>query len=241
MLTSKNQREQTTPVGRSESGQGVGAGRRPAPTAAHGVVTCGRQAVRLAMIACVAILMTGCMRSRQLESLCDEIADQCPSAHFSREFSLSLGPMSMGLVRFATGFSEEAREAREYLSGISRVQLAIYEVTSAPRAARLKLPHQLRELIDEDGWEMVVKSSEKDETAWILFREDDGKIRDMLITALDDRDLVMIRVSGHLNELFEKAMNEQGSLVDKVRHKVGDKVRSDNRGWQRTEDSEDDE
>ena len=79
---------------------------------------------RFVLLTVAALLMSGCMRSRQLENLCDEIADQCPGAHFSRELSLSLGPISMGLVRFATGFSDDAREAREYLSGVSRVQLA---------------------------------------------------------------------------------------------------------------------
>jgi hypothetical protein len=188
-----------------------------------------------------ALLMSGCMRSRQLENLCDEIADQCPGAQFSREFSLSLGPISMGVVRFATGFSEDTREAREYLSGVSRVQLAIYEVSSARRSERLKLPKQLREMIEEDGWEMVVKSSDKNETAWILFREDDGKIRDMQITALDDHELVMIRVSGHLNELFEKAMKDQDSFMGKVRNKVGHKIQPGKGGGSRAQTSEDDE
>jgi hypothetical protein len=180
----------------------------------------GQRALRLLLVAAVAFLMTGCMRSRQLENLCDEIADQCPGAHFSRDFSLSLGPVSLGLVRFATGFSEDTREAREYLSGISKIELAVYKVDSQLQRNRLKLPRQLHELLEEDGWEIVVKSSEKDDAAWILFREDDGVIRDMHITALDNHELVMIRVSGCLNELFDKAMEDTGKLTSKVRSKV---------------------
>jgi hypothetical protein len=172
------------------------------------------------VIATVALLMTGCMRSRQLEGLCDEIADQCPGAHFSKELSLSLGPISLGLVRFATGFSDKTREARQYLSGISKIELAVYKVDSRLQRNRLKLPKQLHELLEEDGWEIVVKSSEKNEAAWILFREDDGVIRDMHITALDNHELVMIRVSGRLNELFDKAMEDTGKLTSKVRSKV---------------------
>ena len=192
----------------------------PAPTDTHPPIPRGRRAFRLVVIAAVALLMTGCMRSRQLENLCDEIADQYPGTHFSREISLSLGPISMGLVRFATGFSDDAREAREYLSGVSRVQLAIYEVSSAPRSERLKLPKQLHELLEEDGWEIVVKSSEKDGAAWILFREDDGVIRDMHITSLDNHELVMIRVSGCLNELFDKAIKDHGTLTEMVLSKT---------------------
>lgn len=171
--------------------------------------------------AVMALLLGGCMQAHQLNSLCEEIADECPGTRFEREISISLGPISLGLARFATGFSEDTREAREYLDGVNRIQLAIYKISSPQLDKRLRLPQQLRDLIEEDGWEMVVKSSEKDETAWILYREDDGRIRDMHITALDSEELVMIRISGRLDELFEKAMKEEGSMANLVHSKFG--------------------
>src|SRR3972149_2460976 len=109
-------------------------------------------ATRFVLLTVAALLMSGCMRSRQLENLCEEIADQCPQARFSKDISLSLGPVSLGLIRFATGFREDTREGREYLSGIDRIQLAIYKVASAPRTGRLNIPKQLRGVVEEAGW-----------------------------------------------------------------------------------------
>jgi len=61
---------------------------------------------------------------------------------------------------------------------------------------------------EDDGWEVVVKSQEDDEIAWILYHEDKHEITDIHITALDEEELVMIRVSGHLDELLEEAIED---------------------------------
>ena len=167
------------------------------------------------------LILAGCYRARSLERIAEEIAWQYPDADFDREFSLSLGSLALGLVRFGAGFADEGREAREYLRGVNRVQVAVYKVRHLGAVDKAEIPSGLRELLEEDDWEVVVKTNEPDERVWILFREDGTIIRDVHITVLSDDELVLIRVSGHINEILDKALEDHGELttiIDDARH-----------------------
>ncbi|GAB4316734.1 MAG: hypothetical protein Kow0074_04860 [Candidatus Zixiibacteriota bacterium] len=159
----------------------------------------------------VPLLLAGCYRARQLESLCEDISWQFPEAEFHRDISFSLGSVSLGAVKLAAGFADDTREAREYLSGISRLDVAIYEVSHLDGLEYAEMPERLEELLD-DGWEIVVKTKEEDERVWILFREDGEAVRDLHVTVLNPSELVMVRLSGDLNDVFERVMEDHHSL-----------------------------
>jgi hypothetical protein len=171
--------------------------------------------IRIAVVLLIPLLLTGCFRARALERVAEEISWQFPEADFEREFSISLGSMAIGVARLACSFSEETREAREYMTGIKRVQVAVYKVRHLPSIEDAEMPERLTELLDDD-WEVVVKTSEPDERVWILFREDGERISDMHVTVLGEDELVLVRISGHLDEVFEQALEDHHELTSAI-------------------------
>lgn len=172
-----------------------------------------RKIILVPVCVAIAVLFTGCLAATQLEDLGWDIAGAFPHSHFSKELSLSLGPASLGMIRFATGFSEDGRDARRYLTGVRKIELVVYNVDLLRSYDAVKVAAQVGELIEKAGWQTVVKSREKNDLAWILYREADGIVRDLSITSVDERELVLIRISGRLNDLFDKAMQDHKSLT----------------------------
>lgn len=172
--------------------------------------------IRIALLLVMPLLLGGCFRARSLERIAEEISWQYPDADFDREFSVSLGSLALGLVRLGAGFAEEGREAREYLSGVRRVQIAVYKVRNLQAIDHAEIPKGLSDLLEDDDWEVVVKTNEPTERVWILYREDGEVIRDVHITVLSDDELVLIRVSGQINDILNKAIEDHGQLTTMV-------------------------
>ncbi len=163
----------------------------------------------------VPLLFGGCFRATELESLCEDFSWQFPEAEFKRDVSLSLGPVPVSAAKLAMGFAEDTREAREYLSGIRRIDVAVYKVRHLNDLQMAEMPERLENLLDDD-WEIVVKTREKDERVWLLYREEDDAIRDIHITVLEPSELVMVRLSGDLSELFERVLEDHHELTAAV-------------------------
>jgi hypothetical protein len=168
--------------------------------------------IRVAVVLLVPLLLTGCFRARALEKIAEDISWQFPEADFHREFSISLGSMAIGLARLACSFSDETREARQYMTGIKRVQVAVYKVKHLPSVEDAEMPERLSDMIDDD-WEVVIKTSEPDERVWILYREDGKRVSDMHVTVLDEDELVLLRVSGDLDKLLDQALENHHELT----------------------------
>lgn len=163
------------------------------------------------------LLVQGCLRATQLERIGAEIAWQHPEARFEREISVSIGSLPMGFARWVVGLAgEDAREAKAYLDGVSRIEFVIYKVRGLGRLHRTETPNIIESLIEDRGWEMIVKAREESELAWILYREEDGRVRDLLITAIDGEEMVLIKVSGRLDRVFEQALADHHGLTDMV-------------------------
>lgn len=172
--------------------------------------------IRIAILLAIPLLLGGCFRARSLERIAEEIAWQYPDSDFERDFSVSLGAISLGLVRFGAGFVEEGREAREYITGVNRVQIAVYKVNHLGPLEEAEMPSGLSELINDDDWELMVKTSEPDERVWILYREDGDVVTDLHMTVLSDDELVLLRVSGRINDILDKAIEDHGSLTQMI-------------------------
>ncbi len=156
--------------------------------------------------------LTGCFWAPELDSVRKEIERQIPDAHFEKDFAISLGPISLGLVRTIIRFvpDEDVHEVREYLGDLSKVQVAVYEA-NVPRDAELKTPHKLESLLDE-GWEMAIKARNHGGSVWVMYRSDGDEIREVYVIALDPDELVLMKASGRLDRLLAKVMEEHGDL-----------------------------
>ena len=167
-----------------------------------------------------AILFTGCIRASGLEHFVDAIAAESPDVRLHKEVSLSLGSMSLGAVRFAVGLSgdDDAEEAGRYLAQVDRIQLVVYTLDSPLDRRQLRLPRELALELEDEGWELLVRANEPDDMAWIHYRADDkDRVRDLMILAVDNEDLVIVRLSGRLDQLFAEAMKDHHGLTSMAR------------------------
>ena len=167
-------------------------------------------------LTCIAILLaactlfSGCFYSREIARTRRAIERQYPDVRLDRQMVLNLGPNTLGLVGWLAGISndEDAERARAYLRDISRVKIGVYEVENLPDLSGLELSSLDR--LKRQGWETAAKTVEADEAVWVLYREADDTIRDMYVFVLDEQELVLVRLRGHLGRLLERAIQEEG-------------------------------
>jgi hypothetical protein len=176
-----------------------------------------RTAKRTTPIVALAVMLpilSGCLWAPGLEAVRKEIERQMPSAHFEKEFAISLGPVSLGLTRMIVGLVPDAAEARPYLKHIRSVQVAVYNVDTNTRDVKLKIPSKLKSLLEEEDWELVVKTTEQDESTWVLYRVKDETVTDLYVVTFDGEELVMVVASGRLDRVLEKALNDHIDLSE---------------------------
>jgi hypothetical protein len=145
------------------------------------------------------------MWAPELTEVKRDIARQLPDVGFRKNVTLSFGPMTMVLARTATGIIPDASEAHDYLREVSRVQVAVYEMEGTPGDFILETPERLQELLD-DGWEQAVRVREDDQVVWLLYRIDGESVRELFVVVVDDEELVLVKVKGHLDRLLARAI-----------------------------------
>ncbi|HEX5133469.1 MAG TPA: DUF4252 domain-containing protein [Candidatus Krumholzibacteria bacterium] len=165
-------------------------------------------------------LANGCMWAPELTEVKQDIAGQMPDVGFKKNVTLSLGPMTMALARTVTGLIPEAHEARGYLRDVSRVQVAVYQLEGQADATRIETPSRLEEL-QADGWEMAIRVNEENQRVWLLYRANDDTIREMFVVVVDDDQLVLVKVKGHLERLMAEAIRHSRDEGDFLRDPDG--------------------
>jgi hypothetical protein len=162
--------------------------------------------------------VTGCLWTPELSEIQREIERQLPGARFEKDVRINLGPLSLGLARFATGFipadmAPEAHEAHDYLQEVRRVQVALYRTLELPPLHKVRLPQHLEDRIRDEGWHLAVKKQQPTELVWVLTQEEKGLVRDIYVILLNTDNLALVRVQGRMDQLLAKAMeNRAGEL-----------------------------
>ena len=158
-------------------------------------------------IAAMLPLTGGCVWTPELNNIKQDIASQIPGATFEHEVSFAIGPGGMALARAVTTLVPPAREARNWLADVSRVEVAVYEVVRSELPERLQTPRRIAEML-ADGWEMAARVRQQNEAAWVLYKLDGDSVREVFVVALDQEELVMVKVKGHLERVIARALNE---------------------------------
>jgi hypothetical protein len=141
-----------------------------------------------------------------------DLERQLPGARFEKDIELSLGPVSLAFARLFTRMVPDARQASGYLRDVSRIEMAVYATDYVPAAREVSMPHRLRELEANDDWEMAVKIRDRNQLAWILYRIEDDRIKELYVVMLDRDELVMVRAEGRLERLVARALSETGTM-----------------------------
>jgi hypothetical protein len=161
----------------------------------------------LGVVAGLAVLSSpGCLWSPELAGVRADLQHQLPGSSFDKNVELSFGPVILTFARVATSFIPGAREARPYLRGVSRVQVAVYD-SHLHAMEDVHMPKRLQSLID-DGWETAVRVRDAREAVWLLYRPDGEKVREIFVVVLNDDQLVLVKARGNLERLLAAAMDE---------------------------------
>ncbi|MFT4605700.1 MAG: hypothetical protein ACI9W4_002444 [Rhodothermales bacterium] len=157
--------------------------------------------------------LAGCMYSREITHIRDDI-EEILGAKFEREVVVTVGPRTFRAASWITGRVPDiyAQMASDYVREIDRVKVGVYRVERRPTTTDLRLDKVPR--FKRSGWEVLVRVEEAGDTVWVLYREKYENVRDMLVLVLDDEQLVIARVEGHLNELVRLAVADAAFFKD---------------------------
>ena len=160
------------------------------------------------------LLLSGCVVSREISQVRNDIEDEFPGARFDKQVVLSIGP---GLFRTLGWIArqandEDAYRAAEYISEMRRVKVGVYRTEHLPDGGTPDLDSLRR--FERNGWMTAAKVHDDDEHVWVMYRERYNEIRDMFILVLDSSDLVIVRVEGDLNDIVERAAADEAFVRD---------------------------
>lgn len=166
----------------------------------------------LAIIALAILTANGCFWAPGLDAVREDFQGQMPGAKFEREFAITLGPISLALAKLATRFIPDAREAHPYVRELSRIQVAVYEVTDGRSRGGVTTPATLDGLTNA-GWKLAVRVREDHESVWILYRGKREAVREFYAVVMGDDELVVIRARGRFERIVERAIESRGDLA----------------------------
>jgi hypothetical protein len=162
---------------------------------------------RLAVVLALAVLASpGCFGSSELSGVRRDLQSQVPGSTFDTHVELSAGPMLIGFAKLVASVVPGAHEARPFLRGVSRVQLAVYD-TDLDSLPALRLPQRLESLL-RDGWEIAVRAREPDHAVWLLYRPDGDSVREIFVVVLSRNELVLVKAKGRLEKVVAAVLDE---------------------------------
>ncbi len=164
-------------------------------------------------LALLLLCASGCFYSREMAHTRREIERRNPGLALRRRVVLGLGPATLGAAGRLVSLSrdDEARTVRAYLRDVRRLKLGVYDVRGLGGGGDLPLRYT-----PEGGrrpWETAVKVRDEGEAVWVLYRERRGAVRELMVVALSDEELVVAKLEGRLERLLERAIAEQDSLL----------------------------
>ncbi len=166
------------------------------------------EARKTAILVLAAIVAGGCMHAPTISGVRYDLEREIDGARFATEREMTLGRMSLALVRRIVAAGEnDDEDALAMLKLVRKVEIGIYETRSfpSPASGRFTIPRSLR----RRGWKTLTSVREPDGGAWVLFRErKDGSIRELMVGSLDGDELVMVKIRGDVDGMFERLRDE---------------------------------
>jgi hypothetical protein len=163
--------------------------------------------------------VSGCFYSRELAQTRKALERQHPGMDLDTRFTVTFGPRTMRFTDWvlhnidgANGDSDDdVRRARAYLREVRSVKVGIYHVDRFGSQPASFEPGAL-DRFDGRGWTLAVAAEDRGDRAWVMYREGWGRITDMFVLAQDDRDLVVLRLEGRLDNLLRLALEDYATF-----------------------------
>jgi hypothetical protein len=152
-----------------------------------------------AATAVLAISATGCMTyrgPRGVEATIERKAD----VKLHREMGFKLGPLSTKIAVSVLHHWADDQDFRD-LTGIG---VAVFEVTR--REGAPAQPITAKDL-GAEGWRPMIENRSEGEQLLVLAKPGDGEIREMIFLSIDNDEVVVARLKGHLDRLIAKTLS----------------------------------
>ncbi len=165
----------------------------------------------LILLALAALAAGGCMHASSLNGLRHDIEAEIDGARFESEMQLTLGRISLGLVRVIVP-EEEKEDELAVLKDVKKIEIAIYKTIALPSPAEGESIIPGHQSLKRKGWQTIMTATESDGgRAWVLAREREGAIRQILVGSLDRDGLTMVKIHGNVERMIER-LQEEGLL-----------------------------
>jgi len=148
--------------------------------------------LRSMWVVAVCVASCACIGFRGPEDLRRDLV-QATGVELDRTTGVTVGRMGVAMVRWFTPEKEIP------LKGVHKVQVGVYDVVGAAERGIPDYP-----LIDD--WDPLVRIHDEDEDIFVLIRQDEKRIRAMLVVVADTDEWVLVRLKGNLDRVVESAM-----------------------------------
>ena len=155
---------------------------------------------------CAAMLLaaTGCMTYRGPRGVQDSL-ERSLGVELKRDVGIKLGPIS---TRIVASLTADDGDAEFDLHGLTSVGVVVFE-RGHPNGST---PHRVEPKdLGVTGYSTMLSSSDGDEQVLILTKPRNGSIHDMVLLSVDADEVVVARLTGQLDTLIAKAMDEARS------------------------------
>lgn len=174
--------------------------------------------MRAVAILLAAAAAAGCATAATSSRVEATLESALPGCRFERDSAMVLGRTSLALLRSLANVADDEldEDAREILHGIHRIEIVSY------RAARgcviAGAPPPVSRQLTAEGWRAVIAAAEDEgELAWVFTREGpDGGTSGMLVIALDQETLEVVRLDGDIERVLIAAIADDPSSAEEL-------------------------
>ena len=169
-----------------------------------------------------ALAGSGCIYSREISHTRRIIEEEIPGSRFDRQIVLSVGSRTLRTAGWISSLmpDDDVDEIRRYLDDIDRVKVGIYDTEALPEDASGGAP-QLSAMI-ERGWEVAVRVRDDRDRVWLLYRSSRRHIRDLFVIVLNEDQLLIARVEGHLDRIVDRRWDPPVTMGVRLVSVIGD-------------------
>jgi hypothetical protein len=180
------------------------------------------------------LFLGGCEESPSVERVRLEIERRVPEARFERDEHFRLGRVSFGLLKTLVRLVPGKVEGQDFLSAVNRIEVSTYRVSALPEDVDFAALDDSRfeSRLAEAGWDLFLRSREKDGQVWMFVRSDRrGVLRNLFLVDLEGSELTLMRLDGRLDPVFVESVGKDPQKVVKA-------VREEERAQKTTEPEE---
>lgn len=173
----------------------------------------------LVVIVLCLVLFPGCLISREMSDVRRDIEMEFPGLELTKDVEVTVNSgifRTVGNVLGRVTDDRDVNEAVTYVREFKRVKVGVYKIDRFPLGTNPDLYELSR--FDRDEWRLGTRVTDRDATIWVLFREWQDEVRDMFVLALNDDELVLIRLEGTLDALLDKSISDGLFVADVFGH-----------------------